>query len=165
MNQQQRKYFCNCVDAIAARKKAKLVEQENKDVAAVMGSAERLLAYLVETPAKAKEELYKTAMAVVKHTIDTGRGSASLDLLPYSYRQKPDIDDFKPGNDCIKKYNEAVENVRKKYATLYNEIRRQAEELKHRSMFCDMPDEIIDLLHKFDDGGVTEDDMEEGGLK
>lgn len=165
MNQQQRKYFCNCVDAIAERKLSKLRAQESKDVEAVMGSAERLLAYLVETPAKAKEELYKAAMAVVKYTIDTGRGSASLGLLPYSYRQKLDIDDFKPGNDCIKKHNEAVENVRKKYATVYNGIRRQADELKHRSMFCDMPDEIIDLLHKFDEGGVTEDDMEEGGLK
>lgn len=165
MNQQQRKYFCNCVDAIADRKKAKLREQENKDVAAVMGSAERLLAYLVETPAKAKEDLYKAAMAVVKYTIDVGRGAASLELLPYSYRQKQDIDEFKPGNACIKKYNEAVENVRKKYATLYNEIQHQAEELKHRSMFCDMPDEIIDLLHKFDEGGVSTDDMEEGGLK
>lgn len=165
MNQQQRKYFCNCVDTIAERKLSKLREQENKDVAAVMGSAERLLAYLVETPAKAKEDLYKAAMAVVKNTIDTGRGSVSLDLLPYSYRQKPDLDDFKPGNDCIKKYNDAVANVRKKYATVYNEIRHQAEELKHRSMFCDMPEEVIELLHKFDEGGITEDDMNEGGLK
>lgn len=165
MNQQQRRYFCNCVDSIAERKLAKLREQENKDVEAVMGSAERLLAVFVEHPAKVKEELYKTAMALVKHRIDECRGSISLDILPYSYRQKPDIDDFKTGNDCIKKYNDAVANVRKKYATVYNEIRRQAEELKHRSMFCDMPDEIIELLHKFDEGGVTEDDMEEGGLK
>lgn len=165
MNQQQRKYFCNCVDAIAERKMAKLREQEQKDVEAVISSTERFLTYLTDNPDKAKEELYKAAIAVVKSTIDTGRGSASLDLLPYSYRQKPDIDDFKPGNDCIKKHNEAVTNVRKKYATLYNEIRHQAEELKHRSMFCDMPDEIIELLHKFDDGGVTTDDMEEGGLK
>lgn len=165
MNQQQRKYFCNCVDTIAERKLSKLREQEHKDVEAVMGSEERLLAVFVEHPAKAKEELYKTAMALIKHRIDVGHGCISLDLLPYSYRQKPDIDDFKTGNDCIKKYNEAVENVRKKYATLYNEIRHQAEELKHRSMFCDMPDEIIELLHKFDGGGVTTDDMEEGGLK
>lgn len=165
MNQQQRKYFCNCVDAIAERKKAKLREQEQRDMESVVGSPERLLAYLSENPSKAKEELYKAAKDVVRHAIDTGRGSISLDLLPYSYRQKSDVDDFKPGNDCIKKYNEAVENVRKKYATLYNDIRHQAEELKHRSMFCDMPDEIIELLHKFDDGGVTTDDMEEGGLK
>lgn len=165
MNQQQRKYFCNCVDAIADRKMAKLREQEHKDVEAVVSSAERLLSYLTENPEQAKSALHKAAIALVKHIIDTGRGTISLDLLPYSYRQKTDLDDFKPGNDCIKKYNEAVENVRKKYATLYNEIRHQAEELKHRSMFCDMPDEIIELLHKFDDGGVTTDDMEEGGLK
>lgn len=165
MNQQQRKYFCNCVDTIAERKLSKLREQEHKDVEAVMGSAERLLAVFVEHPAKAKEELYKAAMALIKHRIDVGHGCISLDLLPYSYRQKPDIDDFKTGNDCIKKYDDAVANVRKKYATVYNEIRHQAEELKHRSMFCDMPEEVIELLHKFDEGGITEDDMNEGGLK
>lgn len=165
MNQQQRKYFCNCVDVIAERKMAKLREQEQKDVEAVVSIAERLLAYIIENPAKTKDELYKAVMAVVKNAIDAGRGSVSLSILPYSYRENPDINVFKHGNDCIKKYNEAVQNVHKKYTTVCNEIRHQAEELKYRSMFCDMPDEIIELLHKFDDGGVTTDDMEEGGLK
>lgn len=165
MNQQQRKYFCNCVTAIENRKIAKLKENEARDVAAVEPASTRLLQYLKDNPEKCKEELYKGVIALVKDGIEHGRSRMELDILPYSYRERLDVDDFKIGNDCIKKYNNAVTNVRDKYAVQYKEIHRQAEDLRHKSMFCDLPDELIELLHKFDDGGVTEDDMEEGGLK
>lgn len=160
MNKEQRKYFCKCVDAICTKRENELKECEQNECNALPKVEARIAELVNKNPDKAAKTLLKEVM----ESIQTDFPCYNFTIRSVFYNSAPkrprNQGEWSIGLEAAEQDICARQKIRDKYAAKFLKLKEQAEALKLRAMFCDLPEELIKLINKFEEAKLTDADIQ-----
>lgn len=148
MNKEQRNYFVKRVEQLRNAKISDIRTEMNRDIEA----APSIVANTLLEAKQHKEEFMKKLYEMVVAALEANNSHINFYVGNNPWGKNDSNDSFVlPFSEkCLKWYNKVVNNIKDDANKRIAKINEEARRLTDKAMFCELPDEFVELLESFE---------------